>query len=176
MKNIIFLFCLLFVLPAHAVKLFGVELVGVSQAQLRSAAERVGAKKIKYATKFEFFDAYDSSSILDGSDKLYLGFDKKDQKFVFAEYEFKGWDYSKMLFMLTKKYGKPQTIKGKYISDMTYLWQAPGMQIQLTKDWANYKYRLLYVIPERLKAHRLYKKQIDEAIVRSDIKKQYDAY
>lgn len=177
MQIILFIACFFLGLnSAHAVKLFGVELVGADQTELRQVVEKAGAKKIKQAGKFEFYDEYDSSKILDGSSRLYLGFDKKNQKFVFAEYEFLGLDYSKMLFMLSKKYGNPKKIKGKFISDLTYLWQQKGMQIKLTKDWLNYKNRVLYVVPEQLQKHRAYKKQIDAAKVRGDIKKQFDAY
>ena len=61
----------------HAAELFGVKLNNADQAELRAAAKNAGANLIKEAGKFTFFDEYNSQGVLDGSDRLYLGFSNR---------------------------------------------------------------------------------------------------
>lgn len=129
---------------AHAAELFGIDLAQASRDQLRTAVRQSGVSLIREAGEDEFFDVYDSQALLPGSSRLYLGFVKSDQRFAFAEYEFSGLRQPLMLQKLRLKYGEPQRINGKYLSDQRYNWSNGEIQISLSVDWENHKTRLLY--------------------------------
>ena len=122
---------LLTCLPAQvlALELFGVELETTSRDELRDAVKQAGVILIREGGDEEWFDVYDSSPVLDGSSRLYLGFVRQNQQFAFAEYEFSGIDSRPILHNLTGKYGAANVRTGKYISDKTYHWQLGGIQI-----------------------------------------------
>ena len=134
-----------------AMELFGLELLGSSQKQLRAAAKKTGVVLIRDSSESLWFDSYDSSIVLAGSSHLYLGFVRQDQRFAFAEYEFVGFKHEKMLAGLNRKYGSGKMIRGKFISDNEYLWQLDGIKKTFKSDWKNYTTRLSYVSPEALK-------------------------
>ena len=142
--------------PAHvaALELFGVELESTSRDELRDAVKQAGVILIREGGDDEWFDVYDSSPVLGGSSRLYLGFVKQNQQFAFAEYEFSGLDARSILRDLTGKYGAANVRGGRYISDKTYRWQRGEVEIQLLSDWQNYKTRLSYVIPANLASLR----------------------
>ena len=133
-----------------AVELFGLELASSTQKQLRDAAKKAGVILIRESDGSSWFDSYDSSNVLPGSSRLYLGFVREDQRFAFAEYEFVGFKHSQMLNRLNQKYGPGQKSRGKFISDHEYRWQQDGVQIILKTDWQNYRTRLSYVSPTAL--------------------------
>ncbi len=134
-----------------AVELFGLQLANASQNQLRDAAKKAGVILIRESNESLWFDSYDSSSVLPGSSRLYLGFVRKDQRFAFAEYEFVGLKHAQMLTRLNQKYGPGKISRGKFISDHEYRWQQDGVQIIFKTDWQNYRTRLSYVNPITLK-------------------------
>ena len=134
-----------------AVELFGLQLANSSQKQLRNAAKKAGVILIRESGESLWFDSYDSSSVLPGSSRLYLGFVRKDQRFAFAEYEFVGLNHDQMLTRLNQKYGPAKISRGKFISDHEYRWQQDGVQIIFKTDWQNYRTRLSYVNPITLK-------------------------
>lgn len=136
--------------PAQALELFGVELESTSRDEMRNAVKQAGVVLIREGGDDEWFDVYDSSSVLDGSTRLYLGFVRQNQQFAFAEYEFNGINPSPVLRNLTGKYGAASVRKGRFLSDKTYRWQLDGVEIRLLSDWQNYKVRLSYVIPANL--------------------------
>lgn len=134
-----------------AVELFGLQLENSSQKQLRDAAKKAGVILIRESDDSLWFDSYDSSSVLPGSSRLYLGFVRKDQRFAFAEYEFVGLNHDQMLASLRQKYGSGQTSRGRFISDREYRWQQDGIQIIFKTDWQNYRTRLSYINPAALR-------------------------
>lgn len=136
--------------PGQALELFGVDLQSTSRDELRNAVKEAGVVLIREGGDDEWFDVYDSSPVLNGSSRLYLGFVKQNQQFAFAEYEFNGINPASMLRNLAGKYGTAKIRKGRYLSDRTYHWQLDGIDIQLTSDWQNYKLRLSYIIPANL--------------------------
>ena len=75
---------------ALALELFGVDLEKSQQNTIRSAAKKAGVTLIREGGADQWFDSYDSSSVLPLSKRLYLAFVKQDKRFAFAEYEFAG--------------------------------------------------------------------------------------
>lgn len=144
MKPRLLLFLLLAPFTAHAVELFGVSLSQSTQDQLRNAVKQAGAELVKEAGRDGFFDVYDSGKILPGSSRLYLGYVKKTGKFAFAEYEFNGLLKPGLVGQLEARYGKPELVKGRFFSDVTYRWKANDINIMLYADWLKYKTRLDY--------------------------------
>jgi hypothetical protein len=138
--------------PAAALELFGVNLESTTRDALREAAREAGLLLLRESGEDSWFDAYDSSTVLDGSTRFYLGYVKQDQRFAFAEYEFRGLNQKQLVRNLTTKYGVAEVQRGRYISDRSYRWQRDGIQIELSSDWQNYATRLLYVIPQNMAA------------------------
>lgn len=151
MKRYLFIFLLVFVLPAKAVDLFGVKLQDASRDQLRNAVINSGISLISEAGDDVFYDVYNSNQVLHNSSRLYLGFVKKDGKFAFAEYEFNGLQQQEMLQKLNAKYGKARKSNGKYLTDAAWSWQINSITITLQTDWQAYKTRLNYQNPAALK-------------------------
>ena len=133
--------------PAIALELFGVNLNSTNSAELRIAVKTAGARLIREGGEDNWFDVYDSSDALAGSIRLYLGFVKQDQRFAFAEYEFKSLNPAQMLSKLTTKYGAAETHAGSFISDRKYRWQRDGIEIELSSDWQHHVTRLSYINP-----------------------------
>lgn len=136
--------------PAAALELFGVALESTSRDELRDATRDAGLVLLREGGEDNWFDVYDSSTVLGGSTRFYLGFVKKDQRFAFAEYEFRGLNRKQLLHSLKLKYGKAEVRGGRYVSDRSYHWQRDGIRIELSSDWQNYKTRLIYLIPQNM--------------------------
>lgn len=135
---------------AAALELFGVALESTTRDEMRDAAGKAGLVLLREGGDDNWFDVYDSSAVLDGSIRFYLGFVKQDQRFAFAEYEFRGLNSKQLERKLTLKYGKAEVQGGRYISDHSYRWQRDGIEIELNSDWQNYRTRLMYVIPQNM--------------------------
>jgi hypothetical protein len=138
-----------------ATMLFGVDLQLATRDEMRTAVRNSGAKLIKEAGSDDFFDEYGSGSLLQGSSRLYLGYVKKDNRLAFVEYQLEGLHHPQMIQKLTIKYGKPETVSGKFFSDNRHQWLSDGVKILMYQDWAAYKTRLLYYLPQNLSDLRL---------------------
>ena len=136
--------------PAAALELFGVTLESATRDELRAAVNRAGLVLVSEGGEDKWYDLYDSSEVLEGSSRFYLGFVKQDQRFAFAEYEFTGLEREQMLRDLTLKYGAAEVQGGRFISDRSYRWRREGIEIELTSDWQNYRTRLIYVMPANM--------------------------
>ena len=147
-----FVVFLLLARPAAALELFGVPLESAARDELRDAAKNAGLVLIREGGEENWFDLYDSSEVLAGSRRLYLGFVKKDLRFAFAEYEFFGLRHEHILRNLKRKYGPPEVEVGRFVSDHRYRWFLDGIRIELSSDWQNYRTRLLYTLPENMAA------------------------
>ncbi len=135
---------------AIALELFGVSLESTSRDELREAAKQAGLSLIREGGDDNWFDLYDSSTVLAGSSRFYLGFVKQNQQFAFAEYEFHGLNTRRMLGDLIRKYGAAEVRQGRFVSDRSYHWQQDGIRIDLFSDWHRYKTRLSYTHPANL--------------------------
>jgi len=138
------------VFTTNAAELFGIPLNSANHDDLSTAAKQAGVSLIREGGKAKWFDVFDSQTVLSGSSRLYLGYVKQDRRFAFAEYEFIGLKQSQMLAKLKRKYGKPQVLAGKYLSDKRYRWQQGGIEISLTTDWPGYRTRLSYIEPRAM--------------------------
>lgn len=136
--------------PAMALELFGVTLESTTRNELRDAARGAGLVLVREGGDGKWFDVYDSSTVIVGSTRFYLGFVKQDQRFAFAEYEFRGLNRKLLLHKLTRKYGAAEVQGGRFVSDRSYRWQSDGIEIELSSDWQNYKTRLIYLIPANM--------------------------
>jgi hypothetical protein len=154
-RLIIFLLFLVSYPAYSAISLFGVDLLQATRDEMRSAVRKPGAKLIREAGREGFYDEFGSEKLLQGSSKLYLGYVKKDNQLAFVEYQFEGFHHPELILKITEKYGKPRTIKGKFQSDSRYQWLIDGVQILIYQDWAVYKTRLVYFLPQKLSALRL---------------------
>lgn len=134
----------------HAFQLWGVDVTNSGRDQVRQAVKNVGVILISEAGQDQFFDSYDSSSVLEGSSRLYLGFVKENRHFAFAEYEFPGVQQAAMLQRLVEKYGPFQRKPGKFLSDSVLNWELSGVRITLQMDWENYRTQLIYAVPQAL--------------------------
>lgn len=138
--------------PATALELFGVALESASRDEIRAATTAAGLVLEREGGEDNWYDVYDSSTALAGSSRFYLGFVKKDQRFAFAEYEFRGLRQKQLLHNLKLKYGKAKVRRGRFVSDRSYHWQSDGIRIELSTDWQNYRTRLTYLNPQNMSA------------------------
>jgi len=133
-----------------SLELFGLDLASAQRDALRQAVRQAGAELIREAGEDEFFDAYRSEQLLSDSRRLYLGFVKADGAFAFAEYEFPMLRNPRMLRKLSERYGPPERITGKYLTDTVYRWRQPPLEITLRQDWPAHALRLTYARPDQL--------------------------
>ena len=150
--------------PAVALELFGVMLESTSRDELREAVKNAGLVLIREGGEDNWFDIYDSTTVLVGSMHFYLGFVKQDQRFAFAEYEFSGFTSKSLLPRLKRKYGEPAVEGGRFVSDHVYRWQRDGIDIELSSDWSNYKTRLIYINPVNMAKVMLQRIQVTKKI------------
>ncbi|MEM7563404.1 MAG: hypothetical protein AAF353_10195 [Pseudomonadota bacterium] len=135
---------------AFALEFYGVALENTSRDELRAAVKQAGAVVLQEAGDEHWFDIYDSSAVVAGSSKLFLGFVREDQRFAFAEYEFPGLNASQFVAKLKDRYGDAEISHGRFVSDRRYQWEKDGIVIHLVNDWQNYKTRLSYIESENL--------------------------
>ncbi len=162
-SNIVIVLALIagLVRPVTALELFGVDLESTNRAELRNAVKAAGVKLVREGDDETLFDVYDSSVVLLGSNRLYLGFVVQSQGFAFAEYEFEGLNPKPILSDLTRKYGVAEIHKGRFVSDRKYRWQRDGIEIELSGDWQNYRIRLSYIHPENMAELRAEQSGVD---------------
>jgi hypothetical protein len=137
-----------------ATTLFGVNLQRATKNEMRAAVRNSGARLIKEAGNECFYDEYASNKLLQNSSRLYLGYVKKDSQLAFVEYQLDGLQHPEMIQKLTRKYGKPETLRGKFQSDNRHQWLSGEVKILMYQDWAAYKTRLIYFLPQNLSALR----------------------
>lgn len=159
-----------------AVELFGLDLLNSDQQELRVAVKQAGAELIRESGELFWFDSYDSSGVLPGSSRLYLGFVRQDRRFAFAEYEFVGFKHDQMLVRLNQKYGSGQVNPGNFFSDQEYRWQQDGIQITLKTDWQNYRTRLSYINPVTLKQLKQEQVKAELELDQSESGQDYSLY
>ncbi len=150
----LFLILLLHAPASPAVELFGIDLATARRDALRQAVRQAGAELLREAGEGEFFDAYRSDALLAESRRLYLGFVKADGTFAFAEYEFPRLRSPRLLRKLTQRYGPPERIEGRFLTDQAYRWRQPPLEITLRQDWPAHALRLTYARPDRLQQLR----------------------
>ena len=136
--------------PTSALELFGIALETAKRDELRAAVKAAGLVPVREGGDDHWFDVYDSSAVLEGSTRFYLGFVKLNQGFAFAEYEFIGLDRKRLVRDLTLKYGAAEIRRGRFVSDQSHRWQRDGIRIELGSDWHNYKTRLIYILPQNM--------------------------
>ena len=153
-RLIIFPVLLIFNTAYASISLFGLDLQLATRDEMRNAVKKSGARLIKEAGSEGFYDEYGSEKLMQGSTNLYLGYVKQDKRLAFVEYQFDGLHHPQLVEKLTKKYGKPQTVRAKFQSDTRYQWSIDGVQILMYQDWPDYKTRLLYFLPQNLQTLR----------------------
>lgn len=152
MKKTLYIILLLWCGPVGAIELLGMDLAKTQRDEFRQTIKNAGVTLISEAGEEDFFDSYDSSGLLTGSSRLYLGFVKKDSRFAFAEYEFIGLLQPQLLKKLAAKYGQYQLEKGDYLTDSSYRWDKGAITITLKQDWSQYRTRLIYAQPQALQS------------------------
>lgn len=170
MKYLLIFVLLAAISPAKAVELFGIKLLDASRDSFRVAVRNSGISVISEAGDDAFYDVYNSSEALQNLSRFYFGFVKKDRKFAFAEYEFRGLQQQRLLQKLNEKYGKGQKTKGKFITDTEWTWQVNAIKISLKPDWNAYKTRLIYQNPDALQRLRQEQSNFTAGINQKEIK------
>ena len=137
-------------LPAPALELFGIPVITAQRDQIRKAIRENGAQIIREAGNQNFYDIYDSRTVLQPSRRLYVGYDKQTGRFAFAEYELPYAYLDIMLLRLRTKYSEPEKVDTLFASDQKFVWRLEGAVIYLFRDWNANVTRLIYSQPEAL--------------------------
>jgi TPR repeat protein len=119
--------------------LFTVQVKCAFRGQLRQAVRAVGGRSKREDNGF-WYDLYDSSSLLDGSKELQLGF-TQDGEFAKAIYVFPShldrMQVRKVADMVVSKYGPPKSVRGNLeLGEMSYTWLQPdGIELRVHRGW-----------------------------------------
>jgi len=151
---------------ASAAELFGVQLASASKGALTGAAKAAGATPLPDVPPSPVYEAFDSSSALTESTRLYLAFDTDDNSFAFAEYQIQRLAHKTVLRKLTLKYGEPQVTDGRFLSDQLFAWQSNGIAISLQRESRCFCSVLRYSAPGKMaKVTQQHQKAIDDLLL-----------
>ncbi|MDX8387725.1 MAG: SEL1-like repeat protein [Ghiorsea sp.] len=132
-------------------ELFGINLAWAMRDNMRYALKQAGAQ-ITREDKQYYYDTYDSSSLLAGSEELSLGYVIASDALVEAEYKFPasthegGVDAVKV--MVSSKYGEPTSVQvNDKTSELTYTWKVGVIDITLRRTWPSATVFLSFVHP-----------------------------
>jgi len=151
-------------LHPHALKLFGVPLVGAQRNELRTALKKAGVRALR--EKYSYWaDQYDPSGILNGADNLYVEYSQESDAngwgstdyFAVAQYRFPSsmdsGQVTRIRDMVASKYGSPNQSSGNpNLGKASFTWHEDGVDIWVYRRWPDTTTYLEYIVPEINKA------------------------
>jgi len=149
------LLLLMFSSSLPAFELFGTNINNTDRNKLRDVIRNSGANVVREAGDDNWYDIYDMSANFAQGKRLFVGYEKVAGKFAFAEYQLPFDYFNTMLLRLKAKYGEPKIRYGRYESDMQYVWQVDGIDINFKQEWAGNISRLIYSSAQSLQALQL---------------------
>ncbi len=154
-------------LKKASTELFGEALLCTNKAELRAAAQEVGAVVTREDDEF-WYDEYDSVDLLEGSTTLTIGY--VEDKFARAEYSFDPMSEAGKAFavrdMVAGKYGKPAKSTGNAkLGPVSYTWKLKdGIKVTVSRGKPDTAVHLEFVHPANLvKMKRAIKEQEKQA-------------
>jgi hypothetical protein len=115
-------------------------------------AKNAGAKATREDNSY-WYDSYDSSSLLEGSSELLIGYEIEHGKFARAQYKFdaivNAGKVMEVRDMVVGKYGKPSGKSGNpSVGEVKYTWKLKdGIQVEVSRGWPDTTVYLAYIHP-----------------------------
>ena len=131
-------------------QLFKADLLSATRTNFRKALKRAGAKPLREDNSY-WYDKYDSSHLLTGTDILYAGYVAKTGSLAIVEYRFPTRMNAHKLMevkdMLTSKYGPPVSSYGKpELGKASFGWDMGEVKIAIYRDWPDTTVYLDYIV------------------------------
>jgi TPR repeat protein len=133
-------------------ELFGVKLLCADRAELRRALSATKARAIREEYGY-WYDTYDSTSVLDGSSELVVGYVNESQVFGRARYTFPAHVdaglVARVAELVSKRHGAPTKRQGDpSLGGVSYEWRLPdGVVITVSRGWPDSTTYLTYEHP-----------------------------
>lgn len=133
--------------------LYGLTLSQTTRVEMRDKLVNSGALKIREEDNY-WFDIYESSQLLKGTDRVFTGYSLKTNQLASIEYRFPAHnDPSKVLDvieLIKDKYGAPIKATGEIsYGKIHYQWQVKDTLINVIRYWPDTSVYLSYHIADR---------------------------
>jgi TPR repeat protein len=130
--------------------LFGTPLALTTREVMREKLSQNKALVIREASNY-WFDIYESSRTLQGTDRLFAGYSLRTGKLASLEYRFPSFNdpnlVLKVIDMITAKYGRPVSSQGEIGRGVVdYAWEVKDTRIQVRRYWPDTTVFLSYQV------------------------------
>ncbi len=130
--------------------LYGSTLSLVTRQAMRARIKNNGGIKLREADNY-WFDSYESSQLVEGSDRLFAGYSLQTGNLGSLEYRFPSYNDPnfalKVVEMITDKYGEPVAREGELNTGrLQYTWEAKDTTIVVSRFWPDTTVYLSYRI------------------------------
>lgn len=134
------------------VHLFNVNLLLATRERFRKAIKKAGAPPLRENDRY-WYDKYDSSHLLDGTDILYAGYVERTGKLAIVEYRFPTRMNTHKIVevkdMLASKYGSPDTSSGNPdLGSVSFTWDQSLVKIVVKRGWPDTTVYLDYIVKD----------------------------
>ena len=131
-------------------RLFKTDLLSATRTNFRQALKRAGAKPLREDNSY-WYDKYDSSHLLTGTDILYAGYVVKTGSLAIVEYRFPTRMNARKIMevkdMLSSKYGPPDSSYGKpELGKASFAWDMGEVKVAIYRDWPDTTVYLDYIV------------------------------
>ncbi len=164
----------------NTISLFGTPLVLADRSIFRKAIKKTGARDLREESRY-WYDKYDSSSLLEGTDILYAGYVLKTGALAIAEYRFPThMDAHKVVEVreiVESKYGKPNASNGNVkLGSVKYTWHEGSTDIVVRRGWPDTTVFLDYIVKNAKEKMDAEITQNDRQVKQSKLRKQSNAF
>lgn len=134
----------------HSLVLFGTPLALTTREVMREKLTQSQALPIREANNY-WFDVYESSRTLQGTDRLFAGYSLRTGKLASIEYRFPSFNdpnlVLKIIDMISDKYGRPIQSRGEISrGEVDYRWEVKDTRIRIKRYWPDTTVYLSYQV------------------------------
>jgi TPR repeat protein len=139
---------------SHLTTLFGAPIRCMTRGAFRQSIANTGGKATREDSSY-WYDNYESTSLLEQSRELQVGYTSENDEFARAVYTFPSSSDREQVLriaeMVAIKYGKPRRQSGHTeVGEVSFEWVLPdGVQLIVSRDWPDMNTYLEYIVPER---------------------------
>ncbi|MDY7228361.1 hypothetical protein [Hyalangium rubrum] len=136
---------------------FGVALTSAKRQDIREAAKKEGATPEREDDKY-WFDIYSAKDLLDGAEKLQVGYVAATGQLAVLEYVLPSFmdteQVARISSMVQAKYGAPSSKKGNIgLGNVVHTWnRKDGVVITVSRGWPSTTTSLTFTVPAGKKA------------------------
>jgi hypothetical protein len=160
---------------------FDVALSSAKRQDVREAFKKEGAVPEREDDAY-WYDIYSAKGLLDGADKLRVGYVAATNQLAILEYEFPSFmdteQVGRISALVQAKYGAPASKKGRIgLGNVVHTWNQPdGVVITVSRGWPSTTTFLAFTVPAAKKAMDDEVEANKKAAVKQQSKKQSKAF